>query len=245
MSIIRPHIQFYKEIFQIDGFWNEPFLMIGLPEIEGLHLPKDFRFKNFQRFVKNRKLKKVYSLDLFDPEADFKLDLNKPVTEKYHGKFNVVADFGTIEHIFDTKQCLENYFKMLRKRGLLVISTSVNGYFGHGIHVFNPLSLKDALRLNGFSLLYFEYSSSTGVKVKDPSINKNIIVWIVARKNRNLNKFIVPQQKCWKTEYRKPFLSKSKKTSFQAEVFYVIREVKRYLVNKIPINIRDRLYGRI
>ena len=109
MTIINEHLQFYREIFQFPEFWNEPFLMIGVPYIIGPYMPKDFTHNNLKQLLIAKGLSKVTSLDLYDPRADLSIDLNNPVSQKFHNKYRVLADFGTIEHIFDTRQCLENY----------------------------------------------------------------------------------------------------------------------------------------
>lgn len=246
MSIIREHLPFYNQIFEFPEFMQEPFLMIGLPTMEGAHLPKDFDYKNLKQLLKDRGLKKIHSLDLFDPKAGLKLDLNQPIPEKFRYKYKVVADFGTIEHIFDTKQCLENYFNLLAPNGLFVLLTVVNGYFGHGFQVFNPKFFQQALKQNHFKILYQKYTSSTGIEVLDPSIRKNILVWLVAKKTKSLKKFVIPQQAGWDEMYDSSRGRKSKrKQSILGEVKFLLREGKRFLINRLPKKVRESIYGRI
>lgn len=248
MSIVRPHLQYFREIFKLDVFWKEPFLMIGLPTIVGIDMPWDFSYKNLKDLVENRGLKKVDSLDYYDKKADLKLDLNKATPVKYHNKYKVVADFGTIEHIFDTRRCLENYLRMTSVQGIVVLNTAVNGYFGHGLHVFNPEGLIEALKINNFEVIYQKYTSSTGIEVEDPSIKKNILIWVVAKKIKPMKKFVVPQQKMWKKYYSKKLLlqySEVKNQNIVEKMKILYRERKRRFINKIPKDIRNLVYGRV
>jgi hypothetical protein len=242
MSIIREHLPFYREIFKFEDFWKTPFLMIGLPDIEGNHIPGDFKFDNLKQLVKSRGIKEVFCWDLFDPKADIRLDLNKPVPEKYRERFKVVIDIGTLEHIFDTRQCLENYLRMVKTGGLFTLVTPINGYFGHGLHVFNPEGIKEALKINNFEILYCKYITSTGYEVENPATKRNILIWIVARKKRPLKIFKVPQQKYWETSYKQTVRPGRENSSRFAEAAFVFREGKRRLVNLIPKNIRNRIY---
>lgn len=244
MSIIREHVDYYREIFSSKHFRREPFLMIGLPVIEGHYMPDDFAYHNLKELVRSKGVKEISSLDLFDPKADIKHDLNKPVPKKYHNKFMVVADFGTIEHIFDTKQCLDNYFRMIKNKGLLVILTVVNGYYEHGLHVFNPEGLIKVFELNGFKIVYKKFTSSTGIEVEDPSINKNILIWLAARKIGTVRHFKVPQQQVWKSIYKRQKRNmEEEKTIVDGFAFY-FREIKRRFINRMPMTLKNLLYGR-
>ncbi len=55
-----------------------------------------------------------------------------------HERYQTVYDVGTIEHVFDTRQCFENCARMVAVGGHYFIHTPVRGYFGHGLHTFAP-----------------------------------------------------------------------------------------------------------
>lgn len=65
-------------------------------------------------------------------------DLNEPVPAKLHGKFDFIFDGGTIEHVFNVPQALENVFKMLKPGGRFVSANGMNGWVGHGMYQFSP-----------------------------------------------------------------------------------------------------------
>lgn len=248
MTVIREHVPFYREIFKFPGFWQEGFLMVGLPYIEGHHIPSDFNFPNLKDLVISHGLNKVYSVDLFDANADYKWDLNHPVPKNFHNSFKVLIDIGTLEHIFDTRQCLENYFRLVTPGGLFVLTTPVNGFFGHGFHVFNPEALLSALEKNGFLVLYKKFSTSTGIEINDPTLPGNILLWVIARKKKKMGKFIIPQQGYWKNMYapKKSYYSDSpKKVSVKEEIKFYLTESKRWILHKLPVGFRTWIYQQI
>jgi hypothetical protein len=65
-------------------------------------------------------------------------DLNVPVLDLYHDKFDFIYDSGTIEHIFDVKTVTENIKSMLRLNGVVAIITVCNNFPGHGFYQFSP-----------------------------------------------------------------------------------------------------------
>ncbi|EPX79935.1 class I SAM-dependent methyltransferase [Litoreibacter arenae] len=65
-------------------------------------------------------------------------DLNEPVPAKLHGKFDFIFDGGTIEHVFNVPQALENVFRMLKPGGRFVSANGMNGWVGHGMYQFSP-----------------------------------------------------------------------------------------------------------
>lgn len=96
-----------------DGF-AEPFLdMIGLPGIQ--------------------------SMDMSAYEGcDFVHDLNEPPRDELRGRFDVIIDGGTIEHVFNTPQALDAVFHMLRDDGVFISINGMTGWAGHGFYQFSP-----------------------------------------------------------------------------------------------------------
>ena len=194
MAILKEHLKFYREIFNLPSFFSEPLLTIGVQEMRGDNLPKEFDFGDFNQLLLSKGIKDFETLDFFDEKATFQHDLNLPVPKKLINRYNTLIDIGSIEHVFDTKQVLESYTKMVRVGGILFIHTPVNGYFQHGLYTFNPDVLTNALVLNGFKIIYLKYSTVKGTLIKDPSLGKNVTLWLVAKKVRNADKFVIPQE---------------------------------------------------
>lgn len=81
----------------------------------------------------------IETMDFSDYEgAAILQDLNRPVPAKLENQFDFIFDGGTIEHVFNVPQALENLFKMLKPGGRLVSANGMNGWMGHGFYQFNP-----------------------------------------------------------------------------------------------------------
>jgi 2-polyprenyl-3-methyl-5-hydroxy-6-metoxy-1,4-benzoquinol methylase len=65
-------------------------------------------------------------------------DFNRPLPEDYAESFDAVIDGGTMEHIFDVRQVLQNYMGMPKVGGSLFICTNANNLCGHGFYQFSP-----------------------------------------------------------------------------------------------------------
>ncbi|MBV8903669.1 MAG: hypothetical protein JOZ22_08540 [Acidobacteriia bacterium] len=198
--VLVGHIPFYKEIFAIPGFLADPVLCFGFQEFDHGATLDDTQYLHLGQYVAALGMRAL-SLDLFDPRSELRYDMNDPVPESEHGRYGTLIDIGSLEHVFDTRQCFENCLRMVATGGHYLLHTPVNGYYGHGFHVFNPEALLGALQENGFQVIYAKYSGMDGAKVTDPSLPGDVLAWIVARKERETGKFVCPQQGKWFTRY--------------------------------------------
>ena len=81
-------------------------------------------------------------MDISDYEgADFIQDLNHPIPDELNEMFDLVIDGGTMEHLFDTKQCIENISRMIKVGGRVIHMQVSNNYSGHGLYK-KPWGLK-------------------------------------------------------------------------------------------------------
>lgn len=97
----------------------------------------------------------VSSLDFSEYEgANLIHDLNKPVPDTLHEKFDLLFDSGSLEHVFNIPTALQNYVHLVRKGGLLVLDLPADGCSGHGFYQFSP------------ELFYRYFSSETGCRVE-------------------------------------------------------------------------------
>lgn len=76
-------------------------------------------------------------------------DLNYPVPEELHNAFSLVLDGGTVEHIFDIRQVMENIVSMVKPNGCIIHISSFNA--DHGFYAFSPCFFFDFYSINGFS----------------------------------------------------------------------------------------------
>ncbi len=79
-------------------------------------------------------------------------DLNEPLPPEQTEKFDLVFDGGTLEHVFNFPQALQNAMQLTKRGGWYAGFTCGNNWFGHGFYQFSPEVYYRALsRANGFS----------------------------------------------------------------------------------------------
>ncbi|MBN2301345.1 MAG: hypothetical protein JXN60_02385 [Lentisphaerae bacterium] len=66
-------------------------------------LPAAFSTNSLHEVLKNYGMKPAKIIDLFDPRADLRPDMNLPLPASLIQQFSTVIDIGNIEHVFDTK----------------------------------------------------------------------------------------------------------------------------------------------
>lgn len=166
------------------------------------NIPAPFNCPTLQDILHAYGGKNVQTLDAFDARADIRHDMNLPLGEGFSERYRTIIDIGSLEHVFDTRQCLANLFKMLKVGGHILLHVPCNGYCDHGFHTFSPACITGALECNGFAIQYLKFSSRDGFELADPAISANSLLWVVAQKNAELTEFVVPQQKGWTNLYK-------------------------------------------
>ena len=80
-----------------------------------------------------------HTMDYSDYEgADLLHDLNSPLAPEHYGRFDVIVDGGTLEHIFNVPEALKSYMRLVKVGGRVFIFTPANGNCGHGFYQFSP-----------------------------------------------------------------------------------------------------------
>ncbi len=164
-------------------------------DMYSVKVPWQFMESRFNRILSNYGVTDPTTIDLFDPRADYAHDMNLPIDHHLIDRFNTIIDIGSTEHVFDTRQCLDNLFKMLRVGGHIMFHLPCSGYFDHGFFTFSPEAIVQSLRLNGFAITFLAYSfEPEGIKIEKPLAWNDCILWCAARKIRTEKQFIIPQQ---------------------------------------------------
>lgn len=98
--------------------------------------------------------RQIDSLDISSyEEATILHDMNLPVPDTLHDRFDAVVDSGSLEHVFDFPTALANCMRMVRVSGSLFLSLPVNNFVGHGFYQFSPeLFFRVFSAQNGFAL---------------------------------------------------------------------------------------------
>jgi hypothetical protein len=65
-------------------------------------------------------------------------DMNLPIPADLRGRFSVVFDGGTIEHVFNIYQALKNCMEMVQVGGHFTQVNVANNFMGHGFWQFSP-----------------------------------------------------------------------------------------------------------
>lgn len=167
-----------------------------------LSIPDAFRENDLVGILAHYGVRHVQTIDGFDARADYPLDMNRPLPAELREKFNTVIDIGSTEHVFDTRQCLENLINLVAKGGHLMLHLPCKGYYNHGLHTFSPECIVQTLVGNGFEVVYLKFSSTRGALLRNPGDAADVLIWVVARKTATLGAFVVPQQGRWRTFYR-------------------------------------------
>jgi SAM-dependent methyltransferase len=92
------------------------------------------------------------SLDYSDYEgATDVVDLNTADLPAIHkGRYDVVLDSGTIEHVFHVPNVLKNIFDMLKPGGRVIFLAPSSNHMDHGFYMFSPTFFYDYYAANGF-----------------------------------------------------------------------------------------------
>lgn len=101
-------------------------------------------------------------------------DMNLAVDKAHHGKYSLVLDGGSLEHVFQVATALRNCMEMVRVGGHFVSIAPANNFFGHGFYQFSPEFYFRALsRANGFEVLHMfavaPGPAQTWYRVRDPA----------------------------------------------------------------------------
>lgn len=86
-------------------------------------------------------------------------DLNQPV--RLPGRFDVVTNFGTAEHVFNQYQFFKTVHEATRPRGLMIHSLPNQGGYDHGFYNYHPTFLFDLAAANGYDEVVIAHVDAT------------------------------------------------------------------------------------
>ena len=144
---------------------------------------------------------KVDNYKTIDPDGGDYRDITENLPELYN-KFETVFNLGTLEHIWDVHTAWSNALKFVKEGGYFIGISPINGYYRHGIHVTDPISILSFIKKNGFEILDNFISLPNG-QVLDNSVllprkkkleNRNLLLWYVAKKISHLDQLLPPTQ---------------------------------------------------
>jgi SAM-dependent methyltransferase len=133
--------------YSLNGFEIEKLLTLGR---QSIHLSKkdffclsgrnisasDIYAEDFLRDLTSASF--IHSLDYSDyEEATIMADLNLPIPDELHDKYDVVVDGGTIEHVFNVTEALANCVRLCKKNGTIIHILPADNFNGHGFWQFS------------------------------------------------------------------------------------------------------------
>jgi hypothetical protein len=171
----------------------------------------------------------LHSLDHSAYEgADLLHDLNRPIPPEFKGRFDVVVEAGTLEHIFNFPVAIANLMQMTKVGGTICGSTISNNLCGHGFYQFSPelifrmFTVENGFELGSVLALEAHYPSieltpiSDAFEVSDPAraecrvglmTARPIMLFFEARKMAELPLFVTPPMQ---SDYAAAWLSNEK-----------------------------------
>lgn len=153
--------------------------------------------------------RRVESLDASSFErATVIHDLNQPIPNGLKGAFSCVLDGGSLEHVFNFPQAIQNCMSMISPGGHFLGITAGNNFLGHGFYQFSPeLFYRVFCEENGFAveamILCETDAGAPWYGVVDPQtlgrrvelINtRPTYLMVRARRLRNVDIFRIPPQ---------------------------------------------------
>jgi hypothetical protein len=107
-------------------------------------------------------------------QSTYTHDMNEPLPERLRGRYSFVFDGGTLEHVFNIVQALENCMNAVQVGGHFLTATTCNNYVGHGFYQFSPEFFFRALSPeNGFQvrlmLVRAQHRWARWLHVRDPA----------------------------------------------------------------------------
>ena len=99
-------------------------------------------------------VKTLHTIDASNYEgATHVHDMNQPMPDSWKAAYDVVADIGTLEHVFNFPVAIRNTLEMVKPGGHFFAHNPANNYFGHGFYQFSPeLFFRILSPANGFQI---------------------------------------------------------------------------------------------
>lgn len=98
--------------------------------------------------------RQIDALDVSDYEQSSVIaDLNEPLAEDLRGRYSVVFDGGSLEHVFNFPTAFKSCLQAVQPGGHFITVTETNGFSGHGFYQLSPELFYRALSpQNGFEV---------------------------------------------------------------------------------------------
>jgi len=104
------------------------------------------------RYYRKLGVKYHISLDLNGKNGAMAVDLDKPVPGKLLNKFDLVTDYGTIEHVNNQYQVFRNMHDVCKEGGIMLHALPPSGHWpGHGRYYYSESFFEQLARICNYS----------------------------------------------------------------------------------------------
>ena len=241
--------------------------ILGKFSLKNITIPKDFDTKNkikswigtkqknninIKTLLKLFGAKNTTVCDFSSYESpDVTIDLNYKVNNSHINKYDLILDFGTLEHIFDVPQALENYIRMTKKNGHIIICSPCSNMIDHSFYMFSPTLFFDYFKNNGFEIYkcflktrspYYPYNRTKFYEYlfqgnEIPILpNKSTEIIIFAKKIKTLKNILKPNQFIYTSnpEWENSKKSKNGNKPNNKNINFIFKEiVKKLIMSKL------------
>ncbi len=106
-------------------------------------------------------------IDVNERYGALQMDLNENLEQRYGYKdsFDVVANNGTGEHVFDQASVFRNMHALAKPGGLLMHILPFHNYTNHGFYCFQPGLFYDIAQANGYEILRLSVATAIGDEI--------------------------------------------------------------------------------
>lgn len=113
---------------------------------------------------------RVDALDYCDFEgASVVYDLNLPTPPaELQGRYDMIIDHGTLEHIFNIPNALNSIFQMLKVGGRVFHSLPSSNFVDHGFYMFSPTLFYDYYIANKYVIESILFAQSSVNQLTEP-----------------------------------------------------------------------------
>ena len=100
-----------------------------------------------------------HALDIFPGYKTEIFDLNQQsLSEEQVGKFDVVLNFGTTEHVLGQWNAFKVIHDAMKVGGIVVHDLPMTGYLNHGFFNYNPMMLDSLAQANEYEVIQLSFS---------------------------------------------------------------------------------------
>jgi len=172
---VRPHGNLLTLSRYYINFDKEFFNRICRASGWSVEISEDIPFLNDEIIFHTLGFEHLESMDYSDYEwANIIHDLNDTnVSKNMIGKYDFIIDAGTIEHVFNLRNVLENIYKMLKIGGTFFFHQPTFDGLNHGYYNFSPCLFHDYFKVNNYQINAIVPHSIKDdfVYLADPQIN--------------------------------------------------------------------------